>query len=223
MEQKDIYIDHREHCDILKQTLKEFDFNLIERHLTIGDYIIAPDTTIERKTVHDFSISILDGRLFNQAYRLSRFCEHPIIIIEGKSFINNSSVSISIEAVKGALITLAQTFQIPVLRTKDECDTAWYIKQLSLQRQRVGEHKKPISAYTPKKTETRKEYILKAFPGIGQEMAKSLINHFGSITNIVNASYEELSEIHGLGPKKIEDIYNVLREPEAIYKTIKSK
>jgi len=223
MGQKNIYVDHREHCDILKQTLREFDFNLIERHLTIGDYIIAPDTTIERKTIQDFVISILDGRLFNQAYRLSMFCEHPLIIIEGKSFIHNNSVSISIEAVKGALITLAQTFQLPVLRTTDEKDTAWYINQLSTQRERVGKHKKPLSAYTPKKTETKKEYILRAFPGIGQEMAKNLINHFGTITNVVNASYDELSEIHGLGPKKIEQIYNVLREPEAIYKTSKSK
>ena len=218
-----IHIDHREHCDILKLQLKEYGFNLIEQHLTIGDYIVYPDTTIERKTIHDFAISILDGRLFNQAYRLSMLCERPIIIIEGKSFINDNSISISIGAAKGALITLAQTYQIPVLRTIDEKETAWYIKQLHLQRQRVGSHKKPLSAYTPQRTDTKKEYILKAFPGIGQKMAKTLIDKFGSITNVVNATYDELSEIHGLGPKTIEQIHHVIRENEAIYQTDKEK
>lgn len=54
-------------------------------------------------------------------------------------------------------------------------------------------------------------------------MAKTLISKFGNITNIVNASYDELLEIHGMGPKKIDGMHNVLREQEAIYKTNKSE
>lgn len=186
--QKKIYVDRREHADVLKGALADFGFEMIEKQLNIGDYIICHDTTIERKTTHDFCLSILDGRLFKQAYRLSVFCEHPIIIIEGGSFMKNHSVPISIEAVKGALINIAQTFRIPVLRTVDEQDSAWHINQLSAQRKRIGENKGPLSACKPKKIQSRKEYILKAFPGIGTKMAKTLLEEFGNITNIINAT-----------------------------------
>lgn len=213
-----VFIDHREHAEVLKNNLIAYGFEVIEKQLSIGDYVIYPDTTIERKTTHDFCLSILDGRLFNQAYRLSVFCENPLIIIEGESFIKNHSIDISLEAVKGALITLAQTFHLPVMRTIDEKDTAWHIKQIATQRERVGKHKGPLSAYTPKKMETRKEYILRAFPGIGSKMAKTLLEEFGSITNIVNASEQELSKIHGLGHKTIQQIFNVLKEEQAIYR-----
>jgi len=217
-----IYIDHREHAERLKQALHtEFGFTIFEKQLKIGDYIICPDTTIERKTTKDFCISILDGRLFSQAYKLARFCDNPIIIIEGKSFTKDIDLQISLEAIKGALITIAQTFHLPVLRTKDEQDTAWYINQLSIQRQRVGQHKGPLSAYNPKKKQTKKEYILRAFPGIGQKMARTLLEEFGSITNIINASKEDLTKIHGLGPKTIEQMFNVIKESHAIYRSDK--
>lgn len=213
-----IYIDNREHAEVLKDTLKELNFEIIEKQLSVGDYIIHPDTTVERKTTHDFCLSILDGRLFDQAYKLSIFCENPIIIIEGESFIKSHSIDISLEAVKGALITLAQTFHVPVLRTLDQADTAWHIKQLSTQRKRIGTHKGPLSAYAPKKVKTRKEYILRAFPGIGSKMAKILLEEFGSITNIINATEKDLNNIHGLGPKTIDQISNVLNETQTIYR-----
>jgi ERCC4-type nuclease len=145
------------------------------------------------------------------------YCENPIIIIEGKSFTKNSSIAIKLESIKGALITLAQTFRIPVIRTTDEVDTAWYINQMSLQRARVGVNKGPITAHKPQKPESRKEYILKAFPGIGHKTAKALLEEFGSITNIVNASEKELQKVHGLGPKTVKAIQNVVKEERGVY------
>ena len=114
---KTIIVDHREHADTLLHTLEmEYDFEISVTTLKYGDYFIEPDITIERKTTKDFIASILDGRLFNQAYRLSEFTKRPIIIIEGSSF-TNLDINFSLDSIKGALITLAQTYHIPVLRT----------------------------------------------------------------------------------------------------------
>lgn len=217
-----IYYDHRENADHLITELQNSGFELIRKSLNIGDYIICPDTTIERKTTQDFCLSILDGRLFSQAYRLSVFCENPIFIVEGESFKENHSLSISLEAIRGALISLAQTYRIPVLRTLNTEDTAWHMNQLSMQRKRIGEHKGPLTAYAPKKIQTRKEYILRAFPGVGTKMAKKLLDEFGNITNVINASEKDLAKIHGLGPKIIADFKNVLKEEHAIYKSERS-
>lgn len=50
----------------------------------VGDYQITDDIIIERKTVEDFSKSITDKRLYQQAKELVSNCNHPLMIIEGE-------------------------------------------------------------------------------------------------------------------------------------------
>ena len=212
-----IIVDYRECADVLKQELVNADIAILEKKLNIGDYVISPDTLVERKTTHDFCMSIIDGRLFSQAYRLARFAENPIIILEGESFTKNVPVNIGISQIKGALISLAQTFRIPVLRTMNQKDSAWHLKQLASQRKRIGMNKGPHYGYTPKKLQTKKEYVLRMLPGIGPKKAKQLLDEFGSITNIVNASPEDLKKVSGLGQKTIDEIFHVIREEYTEY------
>ena len=212
-----IQIDYREHCDKLKEVLCGYGFQLDIKPLKIGDYIIQPDTVVERKTIRDFCISILDGRLFSQAYRLVNLEERAILMIEGESFTKNIPVDIGIKQIKGVLITLAQTFHLPILRTLNQEDSAWHLKQLAMQRKRLGQNKGSLHSYTPKKQQTKKEYILRGLPGIGSKLAKELLEEFGSIKNIINASPEALSKINGLGDKKIKEIHDILREEQSEY------
>ena len=214
-----IQIDYREHCDQLKEVLSGYGFQLDIKPLKLGDYRIQPDIVVERKTTRDFCISILDGRLFSQAYKLVNLEERPILMIEGESFTKNIPVDIGIKQIKGVLITLAQTFHLPVLRTLNQEDSAWHLKQLALHRERLGQNKGSLHSYTPKKLQTQKEYILRELPGIGPGLAKKLLEEFGSIQNIVNASPEALSKIHGLGDKKIKKIHELLREEQSEYIT----
>ena len=62
--------------------LKNKDCEIIEKQLGIGDYQVGEDTIIERKSVSDFIASILDGRLFSQAIKLTSF-EKALLIVEG--------------------------------------------------------------------------------------------------------------------------------------------
>ena len=140
-------IDHRENADILIDSLSEkYGFEIELTTLKYGDYFIEPDITIERKTTKDFLISIIDGRLFKQAYRLAEFTRRPIILVEGRHYYG-TGLDFSMESVKGVLITLAQTFHIPVLRSVDENDTAWYLNQMFEQRSRVGSNKGSLFGY----------------------------------------------------------------------------
>lgn len=41
------------------------------QRLSIGDYQVDNRLLFERKTLHDFAISIIDGRLFKQMFRLA--------------------------------------------------------------------------------------------------------------------------------------------------------
>ena len=204
-----IVLDDRERAELLKASLGSYGFEIEVRRLDVGDYLLPGGTAIERKTIDDFCLSVIDGRLFSQAHAMSLRVESPFILIEGAGFAGRS-VQISIEAVKGALITLAQTFRIPVLRSRDEQDSAWHIRQLALQREMMGTHPGPVPKGHGRITSRRKELVLRTFPGVGPAMAKKLLDTFGSIGNIALASTHELRKIKGLGPKTARKINNIL-------------
>jgi DNA excision repair protein ERCC-4 len=48
------------------------DIQLSIGRLSLGDYVVENGLLVERKTVADLALSILDGRLFRQAGRLKR-------------------------------------------------------------------------------------------------------------------------------------------------------
>ncbi len=211
-----ITVDFREHADELLLELHDnYGFNVVRKALEIGDYFIPPETIVERKTTSDLAISIVDGRLFSQAYRLSERTENPIIIIEGEDL---DGLNVSINAIKGALISLAQTFRIPVLRTKDQRDSAWYMNQLHEQRERIGQNKGVKKGYYPKRAENQRRYILKALPGVGPKIAKTLLEEFGSVKSLANAELDDLKKVPGLGKVKAEKVYQILRENKTPYR-----
>lgn len=180
----------------------------------MGDYFVRPHLVVKRKTTADFGISVIDGRLFNQAYRLAEFASNSIIIVEG---LNYSDSNVSLDAIRGALISLAQTYRIPVLRTKDQKDTAWHINKLVEQRERIGTNRGVLRGYRPKRLATQKSHLLCSLPGIGKKAADSILDKFGSIENMMKAPVEELLEVPGLGTKTVERIQMVISEEFAEY------
>jgi DNA excision repair protein ERCC-4 len=212
-----VVIDHREKCEILSRELRDtYHINFIVEQLTLGDYKIYPDTIIERKTIDDFCLSIIDGRLFRQACRLAHYTANPIILLEGETFRNRQS-DITLDSIKGALISLAQTFRIPVLRSRDEKDSAWHIYSLLRQRRRIGKNSGVLTNYRPKQLIPRTAHVLRTLPGVGPKLADSLLQEFETIENIVKADRRELEKIPGLGKKKIDKIFEVLHEDDTPY------
>ncbi len=215
-----IMVDHRENAEVLLKDLKEHHYLVVEKtHLEIGDYKIFPDIILERKTVDDFCLSIVDGRLFRQAFRLVQLTENPILIIEGSTFANRNH-KVSIESIKGALVTLAQTYRLPVIRSSNQKDSAWYINLLCRQRKRIGQNSGVLSSYRPKRLNKQKEYLLRSLPGVGPKLAKSILRQFETIENVAHATQKDLAEIDGLGEKKSEKIYQVLHESQSEYPEI---
>lgn len=50
--------------------------------LKLGDYQVDDRLLVERKTLQDFALSVLDGRLFSQAARLAA-SDIPVALVEG--------------------------------------------------------------------------------------------------------------------------------------------
>ena len=78
-----IVVDEREKKSGIPDILKGIGINLEIKTLPVGDYIVAPETVVERKTISDLVSSVFDGRLFDQCSRLKEHYQFPILLIEG--------------------------------------------------------------------------------------------------------------------------------------------
>ena len=58
-----IVVDEREKKSGIPGILKGIDISLEIKTLPIGDYIVAHETVVERKTISDLHSSIFDARL----------------------------------------------------------------------------------------------------------------------------------------------------------------
>ncbi len=212
-----ITVDHRERIPVIVETLRcKFDTDVVFASLKLGDYVVPPDTIVERKTADDFCLSLMDGRLFKQAYALANADGAGIFLIEG-DLQQRSVKGVTDQAIKGALLTLAQSFRLPLIYTKDAVDTAWHLHHLALQRQRHAVEGGPLHRYRPKRLETQKQYLLRSIPGVGPKLAQVLLAHYGTVANIVNASPKELAQLPGISAKCAQQICTVLHESPGRY------
>ena len=106
-----IAIDDRERSSGVADALsRRPGVNLTTRRLSLGDYEVDKNLIVERKTLADFAVSVLDGRLFRQAARLARNPEvRTCLILEGTPE-RYPRLAISTSAFQGALITVTLVY-----------------------------------------------------------------------------------------------------------------
>jgi Fanconi anemia group M protein len=62
----------------------------------------------------------------------------------------------------------------------------------------------------PKSFSDQQQFFVEGLPGIGPNMAKALLKHFGTPAKIVGAGVEELQKVEGVGTKRAELIRRIL-------------
>ncbi len=178
--------------------------------LSTGDYLVGDQVLFERKTAADFAASLVDGRLFAQAKRLVNQSLRAAFVIEGKAT-DWHTLGVRREALQGALITLSLIFDLPVFRSAIPQETAQLLLYAGRQFARI--HFAEPTAYRIQKAKglrTRQLRLLQALPGVGQDRARRLLDHFGSLRACLTASLDELTEIPGIGEKTAAGICKVL-------------
>lgn len=182
-------------------------------NLKPGDYLIDNHLLIERKTFHDFAQSIKDGRLFKQAAQLAAAKKYAALILEGTSS-DLKNTGIKREALQGALISLTLKFNLPVLRSATQKETAWLMMAAAGQCDVTRRPKKnPLPRPAPakrKNTAQKQLFILQGLPGIGPGRAKNLLEKFGSLNAVFYADVEELRITDGIGSKTAEKLWEVM-------------
>lgn len=211
-----ILVDTRETSSNVPKLLKEFSVILKPQELPVGDYVVSERVIIERKEINDFVNSIMDGRLFSRKItgedsQLSRLSNAKIGILLIEGSFEKISRNINIASVIGAISSIIIDFKISILFTSNEKETASFIYNLA--RKEQIEKKIPLSLPTVTKKDQNpneiQEFILSSIPGINLTKAKTLLNHFGSLSNLITCNSEQIQELPGFGKTLADRIITI--------------
>jgi len=205
-----VFIDHREMRSRVADELIELGAEIEITTLEIGDYVVSDHVAFERKTVDDIFSTLLERReLFSQLFDLARSYRKPILIIEGEDIFFFSSRRMNLKAIQGFLNTIA-LMRIPTLYTLNEAETAQVISMIASKEQNGKTRPFNLHGKRSRLSQTEvKEYILSSLPGIGQVASRNLLNHFGSVENVLTAPQEELIKVERVGLKTAKRIREI--------------
>jgi DNA excision repair protein ERCC-4 len=199
-----IIADDREcKSEVIKSLLQIEDVKVCIYRLSMGDYQIDTRLIVERKTLKDFAVSIIDGRLFKQMLCLANSKSEGVLILEG-TVSDMVEIGMTREAMQGALITVSLILGIPILRSKDPSETAKLMVYIGRQIESMAMGGVQRHGYRPKNKRKRQLFILQGLPGIGPGRAGRLLDRFGSVEAAISASSSELQSVDGIG-KRIAD------------------
>ena len=205
-----IICDFREKHSGIPKLLADNKINVSFSSLSTGDYIINDQIIVERKTAEDFIQSIMDNRLFEQCSKLKKDIRRVLIIIEGNPY--RTEHKIDGRAVKGAILSILTAWQIPVIYSQSADSSVELLMMLGTQLLKDDAYIRTYSGYKPKKIKSQRLRFLQGIPSTGPAIAGRLIDNFGNIKSIVNASADELRKIKGIGKRNSKKIVEFFSE-----------
>ncbi|MHA2431582.1 MAG: ERCC4 domain-containing protein [Promethearchaeota archaeon] len=207
-----IIVDHREYRSLVVRSLISKQIDIQPQQLPVGDYIVSNRVGIERKDVDDFLNSLINGTLFKQIKSLRDTFPRPLLIIEGNGLFTKRNMSH--QAIYGCIVSIIVDYGVSIVTTKDGYETAEMLAVMALREQR--QEKKPITLRGEKQGlsfSEQQQFIIEGLPQISSIIARRLLDHFGSIRALINASEEDLQEVKGIGKQIASSIYQILNEP----------
>lgn len=181
----------------------------------VDRYIISERLAIERRTGSSFMRGIMEKTLFTSAIYMREHFAMPILIVEGE--INYEYTMFEPQAIRGAVSAMMLQYGLSVLSTRNLEETVELIAMMARQEQ-IGI---PEISLIPKRKAADlpdlQRRIIEMLPGCGMVMARDLLQHFGSVHRIANATKDDLLSMRGIGDKKATEMYEVLNaEYEAV-------
>ena len=209
-----IIVDTREMNAKVAEELSNLGAHIVLEHLATGDYAVGTRIVIERKTVQDYTDTLVDRDLFGQMRDLADSALRPILIIEGGSIADlYNTRNIHPNAIRNSLASIAADYDVSILFTRDAAETAQMIYAFA--RREVAGPRAERSKHRSKTAQSESEavlYILTAFPDVGPKAARELLRSFGSLKALFSASKEDLLAVKGVGEKTASSIMAALEK-----------
>ena len=194
-----------------------FELTIEIENLDIGDVIIKKDDKelliLERKTLKDLESSLKDGRYSEQSYRLNGINTHNhniVYLIEGniRMWDQNKYTRMPAKTLYVTMFCLNYYKGFSIMKTHDTNETAEYILRIA---DKIKREKKKTAYYSDASNnevkfsnnkycdviskvkkenitpENISEIILSQIPGVSSVTSKSIMEHYGSLYNLLKA------------------------------------
>jgi len=216
-----IIVDERERKSGIPELLKSVGLNVEMKTLLVGDYIVAPETVVERKSIRDLMSSVFDGRLFDQCSRLKEHFKYPVVLVEG-NVDEIEEITDNPLIFYGAISTVALDFKIPIIPTPNATHTA---KLLVSMCSRKDSPKGPYLKKIKKSSNLQGQQlsVLCSLPGIGEKLAVRMLEKFGTPFKVFTATTIELAKVEGLGEARAKKIKKMLESKSKFLKKSNQK
>jgi DNA excision repair protein ERCC-4 len=165
----------------------------------------------ERKTMSDYTSSLLEGRLEEQVVKLNQRYEHAYILVEGDLVETNNPLSavtsnIAPESLRGSMSSLTARHGVPVLC----CSNLALLADMAvrLARKHVEENNGSfVSTGAVGSNEPTAKMMYGCIDGVGADTAETLYVEYPSMAKFMsNATVEDLRQLDGIGKKTAEKI-----------------
>jgi Fanconi anemia group M protein len=204
-----IIVDHRESRSLVMRFLTQKDIIVEPQQLDVGDYIISSRIGIERKTIDDFLGSLIEGKLFVQMKNLRATYSRPLLLIEGEGLLTKRNISHN--AIFGSFVSIIVDFGIPIITTQSPQETADFLAVMAQREQKEGDRAVAIRGEKTARTiSEQQQFLVEGLPNVSAVLAQRLLQHFGSVRSLANATEEELCKITGIGKNIATDILKIL-------------
>ena len=184
-------------------SLQQLGAQVVVEPLPAGDYRIDGGVLVEPKTVADLHGSLARGRLWSQVGRVRDVGVLPFLFVEGDDLDAGPRHP---NSIRGCLLAIAD-MGVAIIRTRDPEDTALWLHRLAIRQQRRGSSSRsaerllrPLPGVT----------ALAGIPGISDNMARALIDRFGSVQQLLAAGPERWADVDGVGPVRAHALATAL-------------
>ncbi|KAE8284467.1 DNA repair endonuclease XPF [Larimichthys crocea] len=207
-----VIVDMREFRSELPSLLHRRGLDIEPVTLEVGDYILTPDTCVERKSVSDLIGSLQSGRLYTQCLSMTRYYKKPVLLIEfdpAKPFSLMARTDfrheISSNDISSKLTLLTLHFpRLRILWCPSPHATADLF--LDLKQGRAEPDAAAAQAVTAESDTVAEsadlynpgpyDFLLK-MPGVNTKNYRALIKNADSLADLAKLSQEKLAEILG--------------------------
>ncbi|MFP4057835.1 MAG: ERCC4 domain-containing protein [Candidatus Brocadiia bacterium] len=181
----------------------------------VDRYVLSKRLAIERRTGSSFLAGIQDKTLFTSAITLREHFRLPVLIVEGE--VDYEYSMFDPQAVRGALCSMMLLYGLNVLATPSVEETVALLAMMARQEQMGIREISLIPKRKAVDLADQQRRLVEMLPGCGMVMARELLQHFGSVRRILEATEHELRAVRGIGAKKARRMVKVLNaEYEAV-------
>ncbi|XP_076025802.1 DNA repair endonuclease XPF [Genypterus blacodes] len=205
-----VIVDMREFRSELPSMLHRRGLDIKPVTLEVGDYILTPDTCVERKSVSDLIGSLQSGRLYTQCVSMTRYYKKPVLLIEfdpAKPFSliarSDFKQEMSSNDITSKLTLLTLHFpRLRILWCPSPHATAEVFVELKQGRaepdaaaaQAITCESDTVAESADLYNPGPYDFLLK-MPGVNSKNYRALIRNAGSLADLAKLSQEKLAEI----------------------------